>query len=127
MIPAAIGNAIRADNQTQIHCRLLVEGANNPVTGKVNEIPQLDPFLLLDCFHSDNRDDYKAGFPWHPHRGMETITYVLDGEVEHKDSLGNAGVINPGLVFDLELPLAEVAEGYAAMHERRAVKTLLRP
>ena len=61
-----------------------------------HEIPQLDPFLLLDCFHSDNRDDYKAGFPWHPHRRMETITYVLDGEVEHKDSLGNAGIIASG-------------------------------
>src|SRR6267378_234048 len=61
-----------------------------------HEIPQLDPFLLLDCFHSDNQDDYKAGFPWHPHRGMETITYVLDGDVEHKDSLGNGGMISAG-------------------------------
>ena len=60
------------------------------------EVPQLDPFLLMDCFHSDNRDDYVKGFPWHPHRGMETITYVLDGDVEHKDSLGNSGVIRPG-------------------------------
>jgi redox-sensitive bicupin YhaK (pirin superfamily) len=60
------------------------------------EVPQLDPFLLLDCFHSDNRDDYVRGFPWHPHRGMETITYVLDGDVEHQDSLGNRGVIRPG-------------------------------
>ena len=60
------------------------------------DVPQLDPFLLLDCFHSDNRDDYVRGFPWHPHRGMETITYVLDGDVEHQDSLGNRGVIRPG-------------------------------
>ena len=61
-----------------------------------HEVPQLDPFLLLDCFHSDNRDDYVRGFPWHPHRGIETITYVLDGDVEHQDSLGNRGVIRPG-------------------------------
>jgi redox-sensitive bicupin YhaK (pirin superfamily) len=60
------------------------------------ELPQLDPFLLLDCFHSDNRDDFVKGFPWHPHRGIETITYVLDGDVEHQDSLGNRGVIRPG-------------------------------
>ena len=61
-----------------------------------HQVPQLDPFLLLDCFHSDHRDDYVRGFPWHPHRGMETITYVLDGDVEHQDSLGNTGVIKPG-------------------------------
>ena len=61
-----------------------------------HEVPQLDPFLLLDCFDSDNRNDYVKGFPWHPHRGIETITYVLDGDVEHKDSLGNSGVIRPG-------------------------------
>ena len=61
-----------------------------------HQVPQLDPFLLLDCFHSDHRDDYVRGFPWHPHRGMETITYVLDGDVEHQDNLGNKGVIRPG-------------------------------
>jgi len=55
-----------------------------------------DPFLLLDHFGSDNPDDYMAGFPWHPHRGIETVTYMLDGEVEHKDSMGNSGVINSG-------------------------------
>jgi len=58
--------------------------------------PRLDPFLLLDHFGSENPDDYLKGFPWHPHRGIETITYMLDGEVEHKDSLGNQGVIGPG-------------------------------
>jgi redox-sensitive bicupin YhaK (pirin superfamily) len=58
--------------------------------------PVLDPFLLLDHFGSDRPADYLAGFPWHPHRGIETITYVLAGEVEHGDSLGNKGVIGPG-------------------------------
>jgi len=60
------------------------------------QVPQLDPFLLLDDFRSDNPDHYLKGFPWHPHRGIETITYVLQGEVEHGDSLGNRGVIHPG-------------------------------
>ena len=58
--------------------------------------PSLDPFLLLDDFHSDNPKDYMAGFPWHPHRGIETITYMLHGKVEHGDSLGNSGVIGAG-------------------------------
>ncbi|MCX5790201.1 MAG: pirin family protein [Elusimicrobia bacterium] len=60
------------------------------------ELPQFDPFLLLDDFRSDIPADYLAGFPWHPHRGIETITYVLDGDVEHEDSLGNGGVISSG-------------------------------
>ena len=55
-----------------------------------------DPFLLLDDFRNDIPDDYLAGFPWHPHRGIETITYVLAGTVEHADSLGNHGAIAPG-------------------------------
>jgi hypothetical protein len=59
-------------------------------------VPQLDPFLLLDDFHSSNPDDYLAGFPWHPHRGIETITYVLHGKVEHGDSMGNEGIISSG-------------------------------
>jgi len=58
--------------------------------------PSLDPFLLLDDFHSDNPNDYLAGFPWHPHRGIETITYILHGQVEHKDSMENSGVIGAG-------------------------------
>jgi redox-sensitive bicupin YhaK (pirin superfamily) len=60
------------------------------------EVPQLDPFLLLDDFHSDHPADYLAGFPWHPHRGIETITYMLQGKVEHGDSMGNQGTISSG-------------------------------
>ena len=55
-----------------------------------------DPFLLLDDFRNENPDDYRAGFPWHPHRGIETITYVLAGSVEHGDSLGNKGKMGAG-------------------------------
>lgn len=61
-----------------------------------SEVPLLDPFLLLDDFHSNNPEDYIAGFPWHPHRGIETVTYVLEGRVEHGDSMGNEGIIEPG-------------------------------
>ncbi len=57
---------------------------------------EFDPFLLLDDFRNDVPEDYLAGFPWHPHRGIETITYVLAGTVEHGDSLGNRGAISPG-------------------------------
>jgi quercetin 2,3-dioxygenase len=55
-----------------------------------------DPFLLFDDFRNDNPDEYLAGFPWHPHRGIETITYVLAGDVEHGDSLGNRGTLGSG-------------------------------
>ena len=55
-----------------------------------------DPFLLLDDFRNERPEDYLAGFPWHPHRGIETITYVLAGRVEHGDSLGNSGAMGPG-------------------------------
>jgi len=60
------------------------------------ETGDVDPFLLLDDFRNDRPDDYLAGFPWHPHRGIETITYVLAGNVDHADSLGNAGTIGAG-------------------------------
>ncbi len=59
-------------------------------------VPELDPFLLLDDFHSSSPQDYAKGFPSHPHRGIETISYVLQGEIEHRDSMGNAGVIRSG-------------------------------
>ncbi|MEE8238965.1 MAG: pirin family protein [Nitrososphaerales archaeon] len=60
------------------------------------EVPQLDPFLLLDDFRSNNPSDYLAGFPWHPHRGIETVTYIIEGVVEHGDSMGNTGKIHSG-------------------------------
>lgn len=61
-----------------------------------DEVPLFDPFLLLDHFGSKRPEDYVRGFPWHPHRGIETVTYMLNGEVEHGDSLGNSGAIWSG-------------------------------
>jgi len=59
----------------------------------LNTVEDFDPFLMLDGFDSTNPQDYIKGFPWHPHRGIETVTYLLEGEIEHGDSLGNKGVI----------------------------------
>ncbi len=61
-----------------------------------HEVKMFDPFLLLDDFRSNNPEQYLSGFPWHPHRGIETITYVLKGNVEHGDSMGNKGIISSG-------------------------------
>lgn len=60
------------------------------------DVYDFDPFLMLDSFDSENPEDYTAGFPWHPHRGIETITYLISGRIEHMDSLGNQGVIESG-------------------------------
>lgn len=57
---------------------------------------EMDPFLLFDDFRNERPEDFQAGFPWHPHRGIETITYVLSGTVEHGDSLGNTGTLGAG-------------------------------
>jgi len=81
-----------------IHTKPTIEGAGVKLQrafgfGKTKEF---DPFLLLDDFRNENPQDYLAGFPWHPHRGIETITYVLAGSVEHGDSLGNRGKMTAG-------------------------------
>ena len=60
------------------------------------DVYDFDPFLMLDSFDSKDPSDYTAGFPWHPHRGIETITYLISGRIEHMDSLGNKGVIASG-------------------------------
>ncbi len=76
----------------------VIEGAGVRLRRSVAtaSLDYLDPFLLFDHFGSDDPDDYLAGFPWHPHRGIETITYMLAGEVDHRDSIGNAGSIGRG-------------------------------
>src|SRR5512137_3021306 len=61
-----------------------------------SQVPRFDPFLMLDDFRSDDPVQYLKGFPWHPHRGIETITYVLRGDIEHGDSMGNKGIISSG-------------------------------
>jgi redox-sensitive bicupin YhaK (pirin superfamily) len=81
-------------------------------------LPLVDPFLMLDEFHSDRPEDYLPGFPSHPHRGFETVTYMLEGAVEHRDSLGNHGHLGPGCaqwmtaghgIIHSEMPVAESA------------------
>ena len=73
------------------------------------EVHDFDPFLLFDDFRSDNPAYFIKGFPWHPHRGIETITYVLNGKVEHADSMGNKGEIDSG---DVQWMTAAVMELY---------------
>src|SRR5450631_577722 len=62
------------------------------------DLPELDPFLLLDQFGTDRAEDYIAGFPSHPHRGFETVTYMIDGRMRHKDNRGHEGLLTPGSV-----------------------------
>jgi len=84
--------------RTIIEGRPTLEGAGvklRRLLGPFN-IPLFDPFLLLDHFGSENPEDYVKGFPWHPHRGIETVTYMIQGEVEHGDSIGNTGIIRSG-------------------------------
>jgi redox-sensitive bicupin YhaK (pirin superfamily) len=93
----------RADLQLRrvrqwVEPRTVLEGAGVKLKRSIAlpELDYVDPFLLFDHFGSDNPQDYLAGFPLHPHRGIETVTYVLDGKVTHRDSIGNEGTIGPG-------------------------------
>src|SRR5437016_13033317 len=84
--------------ETIIEPEPVVEGAGVRLNRSIatRRLDYLDPFLLLDHFASSNPRDYEAGFPLHPHRGIETVTYVLRGEVHHYDSLGNSGSFRGG-------------------------------
>lgn len=75
--------------------RVTVDGAGVKLVRVIGyqNTKDYDPFLMLDAFDSENPDDYTKGFPWHPHRGIETITYLIHGDIEHGDSLGNSGSI----------------------------------
>src|SRR5574341_1504985 len=81
-----------------IEPQAVIEGAGVRLKRSIGtqKLDYLDPFLLLDHFDSKDARDYQAGFPLHPHRGIETVTYILSGEVTHKDSLGNSGTIGAG-------------------------------
>ena len=84
--------------QQVIEPQTVLEGAGVRLNRSIGTqaLDYVDPFLLFDDFTSQHRHDYEAGFPLHPHRGIETVTYVLEGEVQHKDTLGNAGSIGAG-------------------------------
>jgi len=90
--PARVARKIRG--------RPASDGAGVKLTRVIGgpDLPDLDPFLLLDEFGTDRAEDYLAGFPSHPHRGFETVTYMLDGRMRHKDNHGNEGLLTPGSV-----------------------------
>ncbi len=104
-----------------------------------NDVLLFDPFLLLDDFRSDSPEHFIKGFPWHPHRGIETITYVLKGDVEHGDSLGNSGDIRGGDVqwmtagsgiIHQEMPKGDVEgrmEGFQLWANLRAADKMMHP
>ncbi len=85
------------DVRTIVSAAPTIEGAGVHLSRAIGgrALPLLDPFLLLDTWKSDDPDDYAAGFPSHPHRGFETVTYMIDGTMEHRDSKGNQGRLGP--------------------------------
>ncbi len=84
----------------KVRGRAASDGAGVKLTRVIGgpDLPDLDPFLLLDEFGTDRAEDYLAGFPDHPHRGFETVTYMLDGRMRHRDNHGNEGLLTPGSV-----------------------------
>lgn len=92
LTPARVARKVRG--------RATSDGAGVKLTRVIGgpDLPELDPFLLLDEFGTDRAEDYLAGFPSHPHRGFETVTYMLDGRMRHKDNHGNEGLLTPGSV-----------------------------
>lgn len=99
-----MNTAIQHENATVRHVSRVIkgmpatDGAGVELTRVIGQpaLPMLDPFLLLDAFRSDRPEDYLAGFPPHPHRGFETVTYLLAGRMRHRDNAGHEGVIAPG-------------------------------
>jgi redox-sensitive bicupin YhaK (pirin superfamily) len=99
-----MNTAIQQQNATVRHVSRIImgmpatDGAGVELTRVIGQpaLPMLDPFLLLDAFRSDRPEDYLAGFPPHPHRGFETVTYLLAGRMRHRDNAGHEGVIAPG-------------------------------
>jgi len=100
MLPGIYGRAMADMRETVevLTARPTLEGAGVRLRRAFGfaEVPRFDPFLLLDDFRGDRPEDYLAGFPWHPHRGMETVTYMLEGRIEHGDSMGHAGTVEGG-------------------------------
>lgn len=99
-----MNTAIRSSHPARVtrkvRGRATSDGAGVKLTRVIGgpDLPELDPFLLLDEFGTDRAEDYLAGFPSHPHRGFETVTYMLDGRMRHKDNHGNEGLLTPGSV-----------------------------
>ena len=96
----ATRSSIPAHVIRKVRGRATSDGAGVKLTRVIGgpDLPELDPFLLLDEFGTDRAEDYLAGFPSHPHRGFETVTYMLDGRMRHKDNHGNEGLLTPGSV-----------------------------
>jgi hypothetical protein len=118
--------------------RPVIEGAGVRLRRAIGlgDPSEADPFLLLDDFRSQKREDFMRGFPWHPHRGIETVTYVLKGRVRHEDSIGNAGTIGQGDlqwmtagkgILHQEMPEGDALEGFQLWCNLPSSKKMIPP